>query len=222
MSDPFRRVTPGEPVRLSARAWNAALESARAEQLRRMGTTGPGTVEPLTVQPTVSVLVRNDTGSAVPFGEVLALGSPIGSPTEYPRLAADRPAFSGGTPTSSSAAFGVLLHDAAPGEIVAAAVQGVAVAWIEDEVGDYAAPSAGNRTFATTIHGPARILWRGPPDEERTLAMVLLAGPPQGHSGTLRRTRRVFCQNGQIMEEAEIETWANGVLVSVRAATGEE
>src|SRR5688572_30240475 len=95
--DPLQRVNPGEPVRLSARAWNAFLEAANG---RESGAAGVD----LSLSPTVDVLIKNGTGGDLPAFRVLTPGTALVAVTEQHRNR-PRPGFNGAAPSATTSAF---------------------------------------------------------------------------------------------------------------------
>jgi len=70
MSDPFRKVSSGERMRIPARTYNAFIDAAMDLQQRRM--SGKGGLNERNIQP-VLVMVQNDSGDDCQEGDVLGI-----------------------------------------------------------------------------------------------------------------------------------------------------
>lgn len=82
MADPFAKVSAGQPLSISAAAWNAMLEAGQQGNRDRLGREGaPATGSPFV--PTTRVYVKNDTGGTLPVFSVVAIaGTPLISATD--------------------------------------------------------------------------------------------------------------------------------------------
>jgi hypothetical protein len=163
--DPFRKVRPGERIQIGARAWNAMLDAARAEQGRKSGRT----FGDLTTTPDAAIVfVRNDSGADVDRYAVLGLDGPVFDP------AADAAsenaflrnvAFSGVTPAAADhrGKFCILFEPAPQDRVVRAYVAGVCPVLVDvlDTGHAYADVTDGDPGGLTSgASGGAQILWK--------------------------------------------------------------
>lgn len=147
MSD-FARANPGDPLAISAREWNAAMDAAKAHQQLGSGGAGAGFDGPLV--PGLVVLVRNDTGDDLPAFVPILLGETltgiVATPDALPYESRDKPLFSG--LECDGAGVHAVTQEAIPdGEIGRAVVMGVTVARVASGLvaGDMCqAPTSGN------------------------------------------------------------------------------
>lgn len=171
--DDLGAVQAGSPLDIPAATWNRVLDLLRRDTRREGG--GPLADA---VRATVTVLVRNDTGSAAGHGYCLSIdGTPL-DPTDGPPAWLSRPVLSGGEPAASTDPFVVLLEPLGDVAVGRAAIAGLAVAQVDvtDAGHDYAGPTPGDATKLTSgLSGPARILWRES-GSTGTQACVLLLG----------------------------------------------
>jgi hypothetical protein len=166
-TDPFRKVHSGEPFHMSAAAYNAFVDAARAHAQQHLFDPPRRPESPLQGQ----VLVRNDTGEPRDRYSVLGITGPLIDPAdnlpEFQRILGVQ----GVTPTSEHAGrFVILLEPLGAGSIGRACIDGVCPVQIEieDEAHSYAeaAPGLIGR-LQSAESGTARILWVQP-EEERT------------------------------------------------------
>lgn len=129
------------------------------------------------------VLVSNATGSSLLVYSTVKLGASLIDVTSAPGEAERTPCFSGGTPTSSTSAFGILLEplsvpvSGGDASVVYAAVSGVTIAYVSvsDITHTYAAPANGSTSLASATSGPAKLL-ATPTSTGAQLMPVLLQG----------------------------------------------
>lgn len=162
MSDPLRKVKPGEPVRLPAAAWNATADAARAERDRQRGRGAVGS-EPSRLDAFVGK-VLNNTGAGLLRGSVLGLDAPLILPADNLEGFLRERAFRGVAPTTAHRErFAVLAEPAAPGAIAKAWYAGVYQVRVNvvDEGHSCAEAKAGDtNALVSTAMGPVQILWR--------------------------------------------------------------
>jgi hypothetical protein len=156
----FRKVDPGDPLNISAAAWNASQDAAR-DYLSRSG--GESMSGPLmsSIRPTITVLVRNDTGGDLDYPGVLALGEPVLSAVDAAQDLQQTPGFAGTEPESETDAFAIIIESVADGEFARGVVSGIAVCDVEvtDTTHEFATPTPGDATKMTSAaSGPARII----------------------------------------------------------------
>lgn len=158
MADPLATVTPGQPLRPTAAAWNEFVRAAKkVRELERDESRTGRTYG-------VWVWAKNDTGAA------LAAFSPVGvdgvgvfdlsgqGATDW----TDDPTFTAVEPAGEDAWVGVTREPIPDGRIGRVAVGGVCVANVEvtNTEHRYAKPAAGDTTrLHSAAGGPIRLLW---------------------------------------------------------------
>ncbi len=181
MADTYQNVNAGDDLVIPAPTWNGILDAAENFARRKMGAEGGAqNNDPLT--PAVRVLVRNDTGAAIPVGSVLTLGTPIVSAADYPREVSRSPLFPGTAPGAATDQFAITLDPLDIDEIGRAIVMGVVPIdiTVTDAAHNYAEPTPTvTATMASAAAGPARIIWKASGTGTKR-AVVLLT---QGKSG---------------------------------------
>lgn len=160
MGDQFRKVLPGDPLTIPAEAWNALIDVTQQQKNRQHDRFGQN--EGVTRQPTLAK-VRNQTGTDLNRFSIVALGTPIVTPSanlvEFKRQIN----FQGLVPTANTGGkFGVLIEPLANNTIGTAAVAGCVITRVA--VGatlyDCAETVQGQNGFLQSVpHGPASILW---------------------------------------------------------------
>jgi hypothetical protein len=175
MGDPFRKVRPGEPMQIPAKAYNAFVDAARAHQATQ--NFGGGSLRDQRRFDTV--LIKNDTEEAIGRFGILGLDAPIILPETNEREFKQKVAFSGVAPTLADhfGRFAILIEPLAAGAVGRGIVSGVCpvklkngaekglpFADIDDEETGWLMPSSA---------GAAQILWF---DTETDWAIVRL-GP---------------------------------------------
>lgn len=125
MPDPYKKVTPGEPVKFSATAWNAMVEAGLAA--RRGGRAGAANPDPVPRRADI-VRVKNDTGSDLSRSAVVALDEPIFLPADDEDAFLREVAFRAAVPDypANFGRFAVLLGPIAADGVGRAVVAGVA------------------------------------------------------------------------------------------------
>lgn len=180
MGSPTRhdgRVESGQKIStaFSARAWNRAQDAADLVlgERARFGADGAVGRE---LAPNV-VLIRNDSGQAVPWLGVLGIGGVVIDPTggtlggndaasDRAREFVRKPVLAGGTPSSSVySSFAVAMEPIPAGAIGRAAVGGVFACRVHvvDGGHGFANMREGDRTQLQSADcGPLKLLWRQP------------------------------------------------------------
>jgi len=157
MGDPFKKVQPGDRLEIPAAAYNAFIDAALAH--RASAQQGPPSLRTRR-----TVLVRNDTGSALPRYAVVGIGAPLIDPADNESGFQERIAFSGATPAAEHfARFGILQVPLPAGAIGSAVVAGATICrlTIVDASHRFAELSAGVTSELRTCHaGSAEILWK--------------------------------------------------------------
>lgn len=176
--DPLRKVAPGEPMLdvVTADRINAISDAAAA--YRRQRTPGPsGGRYSNQVNPSVTVLVQNDSGADASAGYVLAITDKIGDPVNEQIIFGRRPVLSGGVPAAAADLVAILTEPIPDGEIGRAVIQGIAVCDIDinDAGHEYAVPIAADASkLESAATGPIRIAWKETSGSTRR-AVVLMA-----------------------------------------------
>jgi hypothetical protein len=182
------RVRPGQNIgsAFSARAWNRAQQAADVvlgDQLAVNVENSPQAANFSTI------LVRNDSGFAVPMLGVLLLGAPVVSPatgTLTADSAADfqakqflrRPVFVGTTPTANASQICLTLEPIQNGAIGRAIISGMTACKVKTVAGGpfyYAASRDADRTqLIVSSCGPARLVWHESGIGDDKWALVVL------------------------------------------------
>jgi hypothetical protein len=167
--DPFKHVQAGEPLRVSATAYNAMLDAALAHHQSQL-TVGAGPSQLLGSDQAV-VLVRNDTGVDVPRFGVVGLDAPLILPADNELEFAARVTFRGVLPSANTRGrFAVLQEPLPMGKIGRAVIAGVTIARITISAGDTDfrwadVQSAATGSLRPDPDGAAQILWLKSQDE---------------------------------------------------------
>lgn len=185
MSDPYRKVRPGDPLNFSALVWNSVLDVARP----RGGNSGPP--GPLTTGRNAAIVrVKNESGSDLSRNSVLGLGDPVFHPDTSEDAFLREVAFRGVLPQAPDhlGKFCVLLEPAPVDRVVRAYVAGVCPVRlvVADDNHNRADVTDDDATALTTAtYGSAEILWREGTDEygygygpDPQWALVRLGPPP--------------------------------------------
>jgi len=156
----MRRLLPGESLRSIPReVYNAVVDAVLdhlslgdvGDRVRRTGEHAPPVIT-----------LRNSSGRFVDRWGVLALSSATTTPAQRADEWEGRVALDGIVPTSTTAAFAVLLEPLADGEIGRAVVSGAAWALLDVRCSTHTAcgPDADRTSsLVTSASGPARVLW---------------------------------------------------------------
>lgn len=164
MSDDFRKVQPGDPLRIPAPAYNAFLDASAFAKAR---STAPTRSPNGGVQDRSLVLVRNDTGLDQPQGRVLEIGDILVDIPDAGDAAKvlQGVVIEGLAPTAGNSGALVILRDSIPeGRIGRAALEGVVPARIVLESVDhrFADVTAGSTLLRSRAFGRFEILSRPP------------------------------------------------------------
>lgn len=159
--DAFRRAQAGQPMELSAVAWNACLDAAEAHRRKNQGR-GFGEISQF--RQADIVLVKNESGSDVDRFGILGIAGVVFTAAAALLEFQGRVAFRGTTPTTSHAGkFLVCLDPIANGKIGRAWVGGVCAAKVQIASSSDAFCDVldGNRSKLTASNsGSARILYK--------------------------------------------------------------
>ena len=151
------KVSPGDPLRISASDWNGMLDLVAAGKLDQVGGTIPSW--PGSTQ----VLIRNTTGSDLDRFHVCGISDPLFLPTDDLNSFKNQIAFRGLTPTvSHTGKFAVVQQPIPYGKLGVAVISGLTVAQITfvHTTHDRAdIPAEGGTLLATSYYGSAEILY---------------------------------------------------------------
>jgi hypothetical protein len=170
------RKTPGDPLHIDARTWNALIEAARKVLGPGAGDLAGGELLSR-LYPRTTVLARNDTGGDLANRAVLQLGSPVVDPGDSPLAFSGRPAFVGDAPSADYVRFVVGLEPAKSGAFLRAVLGGIAVANVEVEDTSHAFAHASENDsgkLVSGVAGQAEILWRETESTGEQTCVVLL------------------------------------------------
>lgn len=160
MSDPYAKVTTGDPLRLSATVWNRMIDAAK-DAAQQDITSGPLT----TTRSATIIRVRNDTGADQVRNSVVGLSGPIFTPLDTSLDAFLRElTFRAVTPDIElhRRRYAVLLDPAPMDRVVRAYLAGVCPVRVDivDQSHEYAVITNGNTVGLTSSRfGHTRILW---------------------------------------------------------------
>jgi hypothetical protein len=160
VSDAFRKVRPGEPVSISAAAWNRVIDQVTTRPRFDSNTSA----WPLT---NFRVRVKNNTSTGISRWGVLQIDNILEAPTGVGSQFEQWPGVVGITPgvgTATSPAYVVAVEPIPVGGIGQAAIDGVVQArvLVRCTGHQYAKPKSSEIDYLETAEaGPFRILWKG-------------------------------------------------------------
>lgn len=214
--DAFKRAQAGQPLELSARAYNAMLDAAQGLKNKRHDILQPGAEQ---FRQADIVFVRNDTGYDQSRFAVLGINGVIFTPDDNLREFQTRVAFTGVAPDGSHRGkFLVLLDPLKDGKIGRAWASGVCPAQIElvDPSHRYCDVIDGDTSKLRSCGtGTASILYPGS------------AGGSGDEWGVIRFGNREgvrLCKTTALWEAgtvATLDVWENGVTPDEEQTTGE-
>lgn len=182
MSNPLRKVSPGEPVAMSAATHNALVDSARDYRMRRLQQRRRARA--VFRQPGFSVLVKNSSAGTVRRFGVLALSSPIFTPSDNLDEFLNNPSLFGIAPTGASTSFAVMQEPVAVGKIGRGIVHGftpVTLSVTSETIADTFATldtSFGTQGLVAATNGSAEILFKQPGTGTKWALVRLGLTPP--------------------------------------------
>jgi hypothetical protein len=170
-----RPAKPGEPLKISARTWNA-LQAQLAPH------TGGGPHNLLRDTSTV-ISVVNATGGALDRFAVVAVGDPAITLAAYPDEFPNSRVYTAETPTATST-FVITQTPLAVGAVGQAVLLGETncLLAVNDEAHSHAKPGTSTTDLDTADSGPAVILWKESGTGSGKKAKVLLTGQAGGGS----------------------------------------
>lgn len=215
--NPFRKVNPGEPLKIAAQTWNAVVdEVATRPRFDAGGSAWP----PINF----SVRCRNDSGANVARWSVLqidgVLEDPTGTFTQFER-APGVIGVSPGGPTES-ASYVVVLDPIEAGAIGMAAVAGAVQCRVNVRCTghQYAVPANGVAAYMdTTDSGPFKILWRGTTGPAAATGVTGATGPT-GPRATGPWAIVMFGTDRPLESFPNYSTGATQLLGHAKAASG--
>lgn len=162
MSDPYRKVQPGDSLVFPAIAWNAALDAGRAF---REGQFGIGSNDLTTTRSGVLISLINNSGSNLDRYGVLGLGDPLWTPYDNEDAFLRTVVFQGVEPVvpDHRGKFAVVLEPADDGRVVRAWVGGCVTVRVDvlNDGHTYADVKDGSVVELQSAGcGSAQILWR--------------------------------------------------------------
>lgn len=175
-NDPLRFVTQGQRIDKSAARENALTEAARWVRRHKNDGGTPGAIGD-EVNPSLTALIRNDTGAGLDEFSVLRITDWLISPVDRPFEVQDRPAFAGATPNATTNLVVVTQEPISDGGIGLATLAGHAVVdiLVNDSSHEYATPINGDNTKLTSAAtGPIRIIkWETSGSTRRAEVLLL-------------------------------------------------
>lgn len=176
-ADRNARVARGDRLRIPAAVYNDLLDAAHAHLAQKRGRGGPPGSKPDIWPAGLVVLVRNDTGTDLERGHVVAPTADVLDAADQPLAAQRRPVFAGDAPGSTADPVLILLEPIAEDGIGLAVAGGVAVCTVNVSSGSHlwARPTAGNTDrLESADSGPARIITREGGSSGDKVAVVAL------------------------------------------------
>lgn len=175
----FRKVISGQPLRIDAPDWNAAMEAARQNRLRGTGAGTPEAREHFQ-----HALVLNATEEPIGRHRILTLERPALLPHDYDVGMdtipgnldgfAERLRYRGVTPAAGDLELVVTTEAIPAGMIGRCCVSGVAIALVEidDELHTAAKAQTGTMPISSS-RGPLQIIWKQDEADRETEGVAL-------------------------------------------------
>ena len=160
MGDQFHKVMPGDPLKIPAEAWNALVDLSQQwkNQQHDLLSQADGTSRQTTL-----AKVRNLTGVDLDRFSIVALGTPIITPTANLKEFKRQVSFQGLVPSAGTGPrFGVLLEPLKNNLIGTVAVGGCVITRVFVGATAYACAETvnGQNGYLRSVpHGPASVLW---------------------------------------------------------------
>jgi hypothetical protein len=175
MADVYRRVSPGDPVAISATAWNGLLDL-----LPHRGEGAPSACPAVPGRPAGVVLVKNTTGADRGLFEIVGLTTPLYDPADNLDEFRFRFAFTGYAPDADYPdIFAILQEPVKDAEIGRALVLGVTPVKVDLSDAGHGYAKIEDGTYAHLVSatsGPAQILWKEAGTGEKWALVRLPAG----------------------------------------------
>lgn len=181
------KVSPGQPLRISADAFNAFVDAAAAHQAGKLGLGAEGTATGRTAG---IVTVRNDSGADQDRFAVLGIADPLILPADNPAAFQERVALALVEPDEEAHAdrFCILQEPIAAGALGRGLILGVSPVRLEvtaedDRTATIVSGETGSLTTGSS--GAARILWKEPGTGPKWGIVQIPAGGSGGGSPNL-------------------------------------
>jgi len=179
MGDPFKKVHPGERLRIPATAYNRLMDVARDHQADKQNTARRPAMSLLPSG--VILTVKNSSGSDCGRFEILGLDSPVFPPEDNTADFSRGPVMSAVTPADPNhrGSFVVLLEPIADGAVGRAIIQGAAYVQVDitDTDHEWADVTDGETEYLTSgATGSARIIWHESSAPGQVWCVCLLTG----------------------------------------------
>ena len=160
MGDQFRKVLPGDPLKIPAEAWNALVDLSQDQKNQRHDQFSHAEG---TSRQTSLAKVRNQTGVDLDRFSIVALGTPIITPAANLKEFKRQVSFQGLVPGAGTGPrFGVLLEPLKNSLIGTAAIGGCVITRVSVGAVAYTAAETivGQNGYLRSVpHGPASVLW---------------------------------------------------------------
>jgi len=160
VGDQFRKVQPGDPLKIPAEAWNALVDLSQQQKNQRHDQLSK---DEGSLRQTNLAKVRNQTGGDLDRFSIVALGTPIITPAANPSEFKRQISFQGLVPSASTGPrFGVLLEPLKNNLIGTAVVAGCVITRISVGATVYSCAetvTGVNGYLRSVPHGPASVLW---------------------------------------------------------------
>jgi hypothetical protein len=162
MGDRFKKAQAGQPLEVSATAWNAFIDAAQKTKNAQHDELSDAATQ---FRPADIIKLRNESGIDLPRFSVLGISAPIFAPSVSLRAFQDQVALTGVVPTESDhfGRFAILLDPVRNGHIARAWVSGACQARVNVEDDDHTCADVtdGDPTKLTSAkRGAAQLLWR--------------------------------------------------------------
>jgi len=161
MSDPLKKVSKGDPLRIPADTFNTFIDVAQAFRDRQQSQAGGFQFTPL---PTGIVTVRNASGEDQDRFAVLCITGIVIPPADNESEFKNRPTFEADVPSEANLNKCVILCEPiADGRFGQAMIAGVTPVHldVQSETHEFAVPKSGTTSsLQSTAGGPIRILWK--------------------------------------------------------------
>jgi hypothetical protein len=160
VGDQFRKVLPGDPLKIPAEAWNALVDLSQDQKNQRHDQFSHAEG---TSRQTSLAKVRNQTGVDLDRFSIVALGTPIITPAANLKEFKRQVSFQGLVPGAGTGPrFGVLLEPLKNSLIGTAAIGGCVITRVSVGAVAYTAAETivGQNGYLRSVpHGPASVLW---------------------------------------------------------------
>lgn len=170
--------SPGQPLKIDAATWNDVLDATRRVKTGRIQGLEGATI-PAAILPSLTVLVRNDTGSTRAVRGVYRLGDPLTDVDARPEEFQGRPVFEGLAP-DGVAPVAVALEPIGTGGVGRAVVAGVAVAEVDVASTSHGHAGPSNGVTANLVSSGSstgvRLLWQPGSTGVQTCVVLLGVG----------------------------------------------